>query len=254
MKKLESIGNRLAPIVFIVILISIWQIAVASGYIKPYILPLPKNVIITFFNILPEIKEHIIITIQEAVYGLGIAVIFAIILAVVMDSVKIIKDAVYPILILSQTVPIIVLAPLFAMWFGFGMFPKVIVVALVCFFPIVVSLLEGLESVDDDLINLIKSMGASKLKIFKIVKFPASMVSFFSGLKVAATYSIMGAVIGEWMGGKAGLGLYLLRAKKSFLIDKVFAVIFLIVLLSITIFKLVSVLQYLFMPWSKENR
>lgn len=254
MKKLRNIGDKLIPITFIAILISIWHITVTSGYIKSYMLPLPKNVITTFFEILPEIKQHLIVTLQEALYGLLIAIVLSIVLAVLMDNIKIIKKAVYPVLIISQTIPIIVLAPLFAMWFGFYMLPKIIVVALVCFFPIVVSLLEGLESVDDDLINLMKSMGASKLKIFTLVKFPASMVNFFSGLKVAATYSIMGAIIGEWMGGKAGLGLYMLRAKKSFLIDKVFAVIFLIVIISMTIFKLVSISQYLLMPWTKENR
>lgn len=256
MKKSESTGNRIIPIAFLGILISIWYYATEYGYVEKYILPSPKDVGFTFFEILPDIKPHIIVTMQEAFIGFLLAILLSITLAILMDNVPIIKKAFYPLLIISQTVPIIILAPLFAIWFGFGIFPKIIVVMLVCFFPIVVSLLEGLDSIDEDIINLMRSMGAGRLKIFTLVKFPASMVSFFSGLKVAATYSIMGAIIGEWMGGKVGLGLYMLRAKKSFYLDKVFAVIILIVILSMLVFKLVSVSQYLLMPWTreKENR
>lgn len=256
MKKSENIGDRIIPIAFLGILISIWYFVTEYGYVEKFILPSPKDVAVTFLEVLPELKPHIIVTVQEALFGFALAIIVSIVLAILMDNVEIIKKAVYPLLIISQTVPIIILAPLFAIWFGFGIFPKIIVVTVVCFFPIIVSLLEGLDSIDEDIINLMRSMGAGKFKIFTLVKFPASMVSFFSGLKVAATYSIMGAVIGEWMGGKVGLGLYMLRAKKSFYLDKVFAVIFLIVALSMLVFKIVSVSQYLLMPWTrqKENR
>lgn len=256
MKKSENIGDRIIPTAFLGILIAIWYFVTEYGYVEKFILPSPKDVAVTFLEILPELKPHIIVTVQEALFGFALAIIVSIVLAILMDNVEIIKKAVYPLLIISQTVPIIILAPLFAIWFGFGIFPKIIVVTVVCFFPIIVSLLEGLDSIDEDIINLMRSMGAGKFKIFTLVKFPASMVSFFSGLKVAATYSIMGAVIGEWMGGKVGLGLYMLRAKKSFHLDKVFAVIFLIVALSMLVFKIVSVSQYLLMPWTrqKENR
>lgn len=253
MKKSENTGNKLIPIIFLGLLISIWHFVTEYGYIEKYLLPSPKDVAIAFFEILPQLKPHIIITLKEALLGFALAIILAIVLAILMDNIEIIKKAIYPLLIISQTVPIIILAPLFAIWFGFGIFPKIIVVMVVCFFPIVVSLLEGLDSVDEDIINLMKSMGAGKLKIFTLVKFPAAMVNFFSGLKVAATYSIMGAVIGEWMGGKLGLGLYMMRAKKSFYLDKVFAIIFLIVALSMIVFKIVTVSQYLFMPWTKEK-
>ncbi|WP_066498945.1 ABC transporter permease [Abyssisolibacter fermentans] len=253
MKKHTSIEDKVIPIIFIGIIILLWHISVSYGYIQPYMLPLPKDVIITFFKILPECKEHILVTVQEAVYGLLIAVVFSIILASLMDNIKILRKAIYPVLVISQTIPVIVLSPLFAVWFGMYMLPKVIMVVIVCFFPIVISLLEGLESVDEDLINMMKSMGASKFKIFTLVKFPASMVNFFSGLKVAATYSFMGAIIGEWMGGKAGLGLYILRVKKSFLVDKLFAAILLIIIFSMMIFKIISYMQYRFMPWTREK-
>lgn len=256
MKRLENIGDKLIPTVFIGILISLWYFATERGFVEKYVLPSPKDVGLTFFKILPDLKPHIIVTLKEAFLGLLLAIFIAIILAVLMDNVKIVKKTIYPLLIISQTVPIIILAPLFAIWFGFGILPKIIVVMIVCFFPIAISLTEGLESVDEDIINLMRSMGAGRLKIFTLVKFPATMGTFFSGLKVAATYSIMGAIIGEWMGGKVGLGLYMMRAKKSFALEKVFVVIILIIILSILIFKIVSALQYLLMPWArdKENR
>ncbi len=133
------------------------------------------------------------------------------------------------------------------------MMPKILVVILVCFFPIVVSLNEGLESVDRDEIDLLKSMGASQLQIFGIVKFPSAIISFFSGLKVAATYSFMGAVISEWMGGTKGIGIYYLRAKKSFDINRVFAVVLVIILVSMLIYYFVTLLQRVSMPWNKTN-
>lgn len=252
-RSLKRIGDGIIPTAFLIILILIWYIIVENGIVERFMLPSPIDVITTLYEILPEIRLHLIVTLAQALYGFVLAIIFSIVLAILMDNIGILKRALYPLLVISQTIPILVLAPLFAMWFGFGMLPKIIVVALVCFFPIIVSLLEGFDSVDRDLLNLMKSMGASRLKIFTLVKFPASMINFFTGLKVAATYCIMAAFIGEWMGGKAGLGLYMMRAKKSMGIDRVFAVVLLVVILSMLLFKLVSILQKHLMPWSNEE-
>ena len=152
---------------------------------------------------------------------------------------------------MSQTIPTMVLAPLFAMWFGFGLLPKIMVVILVCFFPLVVSLLEGLNSLDPDFLNLMKSMKANRWQMFYLAKFPSALPNFFSGLKIAATYSIIGAVIGEWMGGKAGLGVYMTRVRQSFALDKVFATILIIVFLSLVLFKIIELIQFLLMPWRR---
>ncbi|EOD00683.1 Hydroxymethylpyrimidine ABC transporter, transmembrane component [Caldisalinibacter kiritimatiensis] len=249
---MENIENKLVPIIFFSLILLVWQFTVDNGIVDRFTLPSPTDILITFVEILPNIMNHIMITLQEAFLGFTIAVGLAIVLSILMDNVPLIKKAIYPIVIVSQTVPLIALAPLFAMWFGFGKLPKVIVVILVCFFPVLVSLLHGLESVDKDLLNLLKSMGASKLHIFRLVKFPASLVSFFSGLRIAATYSIMGAIIGEWMGGKAGLGIYMMRIKHSYAYDKFFAVILIIVVLSMIFFKFICIIQNLLMPWSKE--
>lgn len=254
MKRLKNIGIKLTTTVFFMIILMSWQYIVDRGIVARYILPSPLDIIITIFRILPELKPHIITTLEEAFTGFFIAILLAIILAVLMDSFSLVKRAFYPLFIVSQTIPIIVLLPLLIMWFGFDKLPKIIVVILVCFFPIVVNLLEGLESIDRDMLNLFKSMKANYFQIFKFAKFPAALISFFSGLKIAATYSVMGAVIGEWMGGKDGLGVYMTRVRQSFALDKVFSAIVIIILLSLILFKTIELIQYLTMPWMRENK
>lgn len=237
-----------------IFIIMIWQLVVDQGLIARYILPSPWDVIKVSVMILPEIREHIYTTLQEAITGLLIAIILSVILAVLMDNFVMVRKALQPLLVISQTIPIMVLAPLFAMWFGFDLLPKIMVVILVCFFPIVVSLLEGLSALDQDLLNLMKSMKANRWQIFHLAKFPSSLGSFFSGLKIAATYSIIGAVIGEWMGGKSGLGVYMTRVRQSFALDKVFATILIIVLLSILLFTAIELIQFLVMPWKRASQ
>ena len=253
MKKYTNIENKLIPIVFQIVILFIWQISIDKWKVPQYILPSPKDIFNTLVNIVPSITKHIYATLYVALIGFMISIFIALILAILMDNVRLIKKCIYPILVVSQTIPIIALAPLFIIWFGFGMLPKIIVVVLVCFFPIVVNLIDGLESVDTDMVNLLKTMGASKFQIFTMVKLPSATVNFFSGLRIAATYSIMGAVIGEWLGGDKGLGLYMIRAKNSYALDKVFAVIIIIVILSMGLFGLLYLLQYFFAPWSRNK-
>lgn len=253
MKKLINIKSSIIPIGFQLLIIFIWQLIVDKGIVEKFVLPSPSDIILSLLKILPSIKVHMYTTLKEAVLGFILSVVLAFILAILMDNIKVIKRTVYPILVISQTIPTIILAPLFAIWFGFGMTPKVIIVVLVCFFPIVISLMDGLNSVDMDMINLLKSMGASKLQTFRMVKLPASMTNFFSGLRIAATYSVMGAVIGEWVGGDSGLGFYMLRVKKSFAIDKVFAVTLVIILLSMMLFGLLYLIQHILTPWNRKS-
>lgn len=254
MKKYINIENKLIPIVFQMVILLIWQVAVDKWQVPQYILPSPKDIIITLVNILPNITSHIYTSLYEALIGFAISIVFALILAILMDNIKLIKKCLYPIIVVSQTIPIIALAPLFIIWFGFGIMPKIVVVVLVCFFPIVVSLIDGLESVDNDMVNLLKTMGAGRFQIFTMVKLPSSTVNFFSGLRIAATYSIMGAVIGEWLGGDKGLGVYMIRAKNSYALDKVFAVIIIIVILSMALFGLLYLLQYILTPWTRNSK
>lgn len=253
MKKSESIGNKLAPIVFILILLGLWEIVVRTGGIEKYIMPAPSDIIKVLHNDFKTMIPHILATLYEGFVGFVIAIILSIILAIIMDMMPLIKKSLYPVLVISQTIPTIALAPLFIIWFGFGALPKIIVVVIVCFFPIVISIVDGLEGVDKDLINHFKLMGASKLNIFMHLKLPYGMINFFSGMRIAATYSIMGAVIGEWLGGDKGLGVYMTRARSAYALDKMFAAIVIIVIISMTIFILVSIIEKIFTPWNNSK-
>ncbi|WP_291649149.1 ABC transporter permease [Clostridium sp.] len=253
MKRLRSIGNKIAPIVFILILLIIWEFIVNVGGIEKYILPAPTDVIEVLIKDFKTMIPHILATLYEGMLGFLIAIALSIILAVIMDMVPLIKRALYPVLVISQTIPTVALAPLFIIWFGFGALPKIIVVVIVCFFPIVISIVDGLEGVDKDLINHFKLMGSSKLNVFLHLKLPYGMINFFSGMRIAATYSIMGAVIGEWLGGDKGLGVYMTRARSAYALDKMFASIVIIVVISMGIFLLVSLIEKVFTPWNNKK-
>lgn len=253
MKKSENIGSKLAPIIFVVLLLIIWQVVVTAGGIEKYIMPAPTDVIKVLVTEFKTMIPHILATLYEGMVGFLIAIVLSIILAIIMDRFSLIKKALYPVLVISQTIPTVALAPLFIIWFGFGALPKIIVVVIVCFFPIVISIVDGLEGVDKDLINHFKLMGASKLKIFLHLKLPYGMINFFSGMRIAATYSIMGAVIGEWLGGDKGLGVYMTRARSAYALDKMFAAIVIIVVISMAIFLLVSLMEKVFTPWNNER-
>ncbi len=161
--------------------------------------------------------------------------------------------ALYPLLVITQTVPTIAVAPLLVLWMGFGMAPKITLVVLTTFFPIAVSLLDGYRSADPDAVNLLRSMGAGRVKIFRYIKFPSALGSFFAGLKVSASYAVVGAVIAEWLGGFEGLGVYMTRVQKAYAFDKMFSVIIFITLISLLLMWGVMGVKALVMPWERKE-
>ena len=250
----KKLTDKLAPAVFIFILILCWEIIIDLGKIEKFIMPAPSDIINVLVKDFTNIYPHMLVTLYEGVVGFCIAIIAAMILAVIMDSVPLVKKALYPVLVVSQTIPIIALAPLFIIWFGFGSLPKIIVVVIVCFFPIAISIVDGLQGVDKDLIEHFKLMGASKFQRFVHLKLPYGMINFFSGMRIAVTYSIMGAVIGEWLGGDKGLGVYMTRARSAYALDKMFAAILIIVVISMVLFLLVGIIERVFTPWKKVKK
>ncbi len=239
----------LPSFVTFLLLLGLWELVVRAFQVRSFILPAPSLIGKTIYRTLPLLGKHSLHTITEALIGFSLAIAAGILLAVLMGLVPFIKRTLYPLTVISQTVPIMAIAPLLIIWFGYGMLPKVIVVALVCFFPITVSLVEGLDNTDNDMIKLLLAMGASQWQIFKKVKFPGAMPAFFSGMKISATYSVMGAVIGEWLGASKGLGVFMTRSMKSFLTEQVFASIIVITLLSLILFALIEILGRVLMPW-----
>ncbi len=237
------------PVITGLIILLIWQIAVTSFHIEQWILPAPTQIINSFWQSRSLIFYHLIPTVVEAIIGLIGAVFVSIFMAVLMERFQIIRKIIYPFLILSQTIPFIILAPLLTLWFGFGLLPKIIIIGLVCFFPITINLFDGFQGVDPTILRLLTSMGANQKQMFKWVKWPASLPSFFSGLRIAAAYSILGAVISEWMGTDRGLGILLIRSAKSYLTDRVFATIGIITILSLIVVFAVEIIARISIPW-----
>lgn len=196
--------------------------------------------------------QHSGVTLTEAFLGLGLGILLGFVMAVLMDQFEGLYQAFYPIIVLTQTVPTVAIAPLLVLWFGYEMTPKVVLIVITTFFPIAIGLLNGFRSADSDSIHLLRAMGADRWQIFRHIKLPGAMSQFFAGLRISASYAVVGAVISEWLGGFNGLGVYMTRVKQAFAFDKMFAVIFLISIISLLLMKGVDVLQKVCMPWDKE--
>lgn len=249
---LNRMVNKIAPISALAVIILIWLLCCDFEVVPAYMLPSPIDVGKAFINNFAIMLKQASYTLQEALYGLGIGIILAFIVATLMDRFSFIRKAVYPILIITQTIPTIAIAPLLVLWMGFGMAPKITLVVITTFFPISIGLLDGFQSTDEDEINMMRSMGANKIQIFRHIKLPSATGSFFSGLRISASYAVVGAVISEWLGGFYGLGVYMTRVKKAYAFDKMFAVIVFISVISLLLMALISVLQKAAMPWERK--
>ncbi len=252
-KKYQSITNKLAPVIAIAVIILIWFLCNNFELVPAYMLPSPLDVAKAFINNFSIMLKQAAVTLQEAIYGLGIGIMLAFIVAALMDRFSFLRKAIYPILVITQTIPTIAIAPLLVLWMGFGMAPKITLVVITTFFPISIGLLNGFENADRDEINMMRSMGANRLQIFKHIKLPSAADSFFSGLKISASYAIVGAVISEWLGGFEGLGVYMTRVKKAYAFDKMFAVIVFISAISLLLIAIVSLIQHISMPWERKK-
>lgn len=235
-------------------LLALWQMVCMAGLVPDYMLPSPVQVLQAFFSERDALWRNSLITLQEAFIGLGLGVGIGFLAAVLMDAFRVLYQAFYPLLILTQTIPSVAIAPLLVLWFGYEMAPKIILIVISTFFPVTVGLLEGFRSADKDAIGLLRSMGAGRVQIFRYIKFPSALPQFFSGLRIAAAYSVVGAVISEWLGGFGGLGVYMTRVKKAFAFDKMFAVIFLISGISLALMALVEYAQKKCMPYQNLGK
>lgn len=254
-KKLQNTINKtVPPVITIIAIVLIWFFVCDYEIVPAFMLPSPRDVVLAFVNNIQYMLREALTTIQEAIYGLGIGIILAFILATLMDKLGFVYKAFYPLLIVSQTIPTIAIAPLLVLWMGYGMAPRITLVIITTFFPIAIGLLDGYKSVDKDAISLMKSMGANNIQIYRYVKLPSALPGFFSGLRISSSYAVVGALIAEWLGGNNGLGVYMTRVRKAYSFDKMFAVIVFICILSLLLMAVVSVVQRLIMPWlSKEK-
>lgn len=236
-------------VIALTLLLLLWQLITTGTLVPDYMLPSPIDVLHALYADRSLLLQHSLITLEEAFIGLTLGVLTGFTFAMLMDTFDLLYRAFYPLLVISQTIPTVAIAPLLVLWFGYDILPKVILIILATFFPITVGLLDGFRAVDTDAVAMLRSMGADKWQIFRYIKFPASLPQFFSGLRIAAAYSIVGAVISEWLGGFGGLGVYMTRVKKAFAFDKMFAVILLISVISLLLIALINLLEKKAMPY-----
>jgi ABC-type nitrate/sulfonate/bicarbonate transport system permease component len=237
------------PVALIVILIAGWYFVARISGLSSFILPTPLDVIQAGWETRNLLLSAIGTTLLATGIGLALALVAGVGIAALVDFWPLAHRALYPILVVSQTIQILAIAPILIIWFGFGLTPTVMIVVLFCFFPLAVSTADGLTSSDPELIALLRAMGASKKQIWRMVRLPSALPSFFSGLRLAVTYSVVAATIGEWVGGAPGLGLYMLRSKNALATDQVFVAMFITSLLSIALFMLVYAIERLALPW-----
>ena len=248
-RRSANIRAKLLPAGAFCLIVLIWWGLSASGIVPGYMLPSPADVVSAFIRDFHNLMRHALVSVTEAAIGLLIGTALAFGLACLMERFLMLEQAVMPLLVVTQTIPTIAIAPLLVLWMGFGMEPKIMLVVITTFFPIAVGLLDGFKSIDPDAVALLRSMNATRRQIFRHVKMPAALPYFFSGLRISASYAVVGAVISEWLGGFEGLGVYMTRVRKAYAFDKMFAVILLIVIVSLLLMKLVNVIRDLSMPW-----
>ena len=251
MKKFQNITDKIAPSIIIAVLLIIWQTLSMINIIPKFMLPSPFEVVKAFVSDFPLLMEHTEITLIEAFLGLGLGIILGFAVAVIMDRFEYAYKMIYPVLVITQTIPTVAIAPLLVLWMGYGILPKIMLILLTSFFPITIGLLDGFRSVDKDMLNLLKTMGATSFQNFIHLKLPSSLGYFFAGLRISVSYSIIGAVVAEWLGGYDGLGVYMTRVRKSYSFDKMFAVIFLISGISLLLMYFVKKIQRWCMTWER---
>lgn len=248
----------LPPFVALVLLVGAWELYAdfvlgqEGGGVR--LLPAPSRVVDALFTNAAVLAPHTWQTLIETAIGFALALVVGFALAVVIDMSVTMRRAIYPLLVVSQTIPLLAIVPLLVLWFGFGILPKVLIVALVCFFPIVVSSVDGFRQTDPELVKLFRTFGANRWTIFKMVRLPGALPSLFSGVRIAITYSVTGAIWGEYAGAWIGLGIALRNAQNSFQTPLVFATIIVIASLSVALFLVTMVIERLVVPWYYASR
>lgn len=249
---LESEAAR--PILLIAALLVLWELTVRAFHIPPYLVPAPRAVVVQLFAQWSELWRQSLITTYATVGGFALSIAFGVPMAVAIAYSRLMESMLYPILVFSQSVPKIAIAPLFVVWFGFGIIPKVIAAFLLGFFPVVVSTVMGLKSVEPEMVDLAQSMKASRLQIFLKISLPHALPSIFSGLKVSVTLAVVGAVVGEFVGSNSGIGYVLQIANGNFDLPLMFAALFLLSMIGVLLFVAVDLVERLVIPWHTSRR
>lgn len=241
--------SALKTVIILLVVGGLWKLITIVFNIPGFILPPPDKVIVGMYENLPGLLAHAWVTFGEVILGFLLAAILGLAVSVLMTASERIARAVYPVLVATQTVPKVAIAPLLVVWFGFGSGPIIIIVVIMSFFPITISSAVGLREVPRDLIMLGHSMGFRGLRLFRKIMFPYALGAVFAGLKVGMTLALIGSIVGEFVSGQSGLGFYILASSSAFNVDLTFGGVIAIVILGLLLFKSVELAERLMMPW-----
>src|SRR4029450_447809 len=237
------------PVLFLVLLIVLWDVAIRIFRIPPYQTPKPADVLLTLWTEWAQLRQQAVPTTIATVQGFLLSAVFGIGIAVLIAGSRMVESYIYPLLVFSQSIPKIAIAPLFVVWFGFGMMPKVLSAFLLGFFPVVVSAVQGFKSVEPEMLDLVRAMEAKRFQIFRIVSFPHALPAIFAGLKVSITLAVVGAVVGEFVGSNSGLGFVLQRSIGNFELLTMFAALVILSLIGVVLFWILDAIERLVIPW-----
>jgi NitT/TauT family transport system permease protein len=243
-----------APALVLLAAIGVWQLVVRGFGVKQYVLPAPSSIVRRLFESWSILLPNLRVTAEEMLLGFGLAAAVGITLGVVLASSPLFGRSLLPLVIASQTVPVIAIAPVLVIWFGYDILPRVLVTALIAFFPLTVNTVAGIRAVDPEHVRLFRSLEASRIQIFRKLTFPSGLPYIFAGLKVAATLSVIGATVGEWVGADRGLGYQIVTDSAQLDTTRVFASILLLSLSGIVLYLLVAALEWVSLPWRHSAR
>lgn len=227
----------------------VWEIYVRISGISPLMLPAPSRVLEQMVLNRAMLWENTIPTLHATLAGFALSLSVAFGLSVILDFMPRVRRALFPIFVVSQTLPLVAIAPLVVLWFGFDLTPKVLLVALVTFFPMLVALVDGYASTDPEIEDLVRSMGASRAVVFRRVRVPSATPYFFAGLRISITYAVVAAIFAEYVGARAGLGIVILNSKNSFRPDLVLAAVVISSALTLALFAITALLQHVLLRW-----
>lgn len=251
---LRRVGDAIYPLTAIIVILVIWELAVLIRDIPHYVLPAPTVIAETVYLERAYLTSEMVPTLIEALLGFFFAVVIGNLLAIAMVTWRALERTLYPLLVASQEVPTIAVAPLFIIWFGLGTTPKVIIAFLIAFFPVVINSAVGLRSVPTEVLNLARSTGATRLAILRRIRLPHALPNIFAGMKLAITLAVIGAIVGEFVGADQGIGYLLIAASGRLDTALVFAGIAVLVAIGLVLFWLVAIVEKLAIPWHISQR
>lgn len=242
------------PFLLIAILLVLWDLSVRLFGVPAYLVPKPGDVVMAIVQQWRQLLSESVPTFTATLGGFALSVLFGIPIAMLIAGSRTVEAYVYPLLVFSQSIPKVAIAPLFVVWFGFGLLPKVIAAFLLGFFPIVVSAVQGFKSVDGEMMDLVRSMKATRLQTFQMVSLPHALPAIFAGLKVSITLAVVGAVVGEFVGSNSGIGFVLQRSIGNFELPTMFAALTVLALMGVLLFWVIDLVERFAIPWHASQR